>query len=88
MLSSSSLFSWLKVTVMAAKAAILIGFRSSCDLISMCVILFLQGLATPEPLICEPSVYTKSWGLHFRLWGLVSCMFAAVCGFIGVSVYV
>ena len=46
---------------MAASSALLIVCRSGCDLMSMCVMLFVLGFTTPAlnvgfPLTCEPSV--------------------------------
>jgi hypothetical protein len=87
-------FTILRATVMAASSALLIACRSDCYLISTCAVVLVYGLTTSAPsiglpLICEPSVYTKSRGLHFRLWGFVCCIFIIVCVFSGddVSVY-
>lgn len=93
MFRCSYLFSLSRATVMAASLALLIVCLSGCDLISVCVMVFVRGLTTPAPrvglpLICEPSVHTKSWGFHFRLWGLVCSMFVCVCGFTGAGVFV
>ncbi len=67
-----SLFSLLRSTVMAARLALSIAYLYGCDLISMCVMVFVRWLKFPAPsvglpLICEPSVYTKFGGFHFRL---------------------
>jgi len=75
----------------AATSALLILCRSSCDLMSMCVVLSVFGLVTPAPSVgypffCEPSVYTKSLGFHFMLWGLVCRNVVVVCGCTGVGV--
>jgi hypothetical protein len=56
---------------MAAIPALFMAWLSDCYLISMCVMVFVRGLATPAPraglpLIYEPSVYTKSLRLYFR----------------------
>ena len=71
-----SVFSALSAVAMAASSALLMVCLSFWDLISMCVTSSVRGLTTPAlsvllPLTCEPSVYTKSLGFHFLLWGLV-----------------
>jgi hypothetical protein len=62
---------------MVASLALFIVCRSGCDLMSMCVVMSAFGLVTPAPSVgfpftCDPSVYTKSFGLHFLLWIFVS----------------
>ena len=57
----SYVFSCLSATVMAAISALFIVCLFDCDLISMCVMVFVLGLTTPAPrmdlpLTCEPSV--------------------------------
>ena len=69
---------------MAACSAPFIVCRSSCDLMSTCVVMSVFGLVTPAhsvgfPFICEPSVHTKSFGFHFLLWGLVCRIDVVVC---------
>ena len=61
---------------MDASSALLIVCLSFGDLIVMCVTCPVRELTTPAPnvllpLTCEPSVYTKSLGFHFLLWGRV-----------------
>ena len=76
---------------MAASSALFIVCRSGCDLMSMCVVVSVFGMATPAPtvelpFICEPSVYTKYPGFHFLLLGLVFIIVVVVCGCTGVGV--
>ena len=85
MLMLSSMVYCLRATSMAASYALFILCRFGCDLMLMCVMVLVLGLATPDPrmglpLICEPSVYTKSRGVHFRFWGLVCSIRVVVCG--------
>ncbi len=61
MLMWCSVFSCLSATTMAASYALLIVCLSGCDLMSMCVIVFVLGFTTPAPsvgfsLTSEPSV--------------------------------
>ena len=61
---------------MAASSALLIMCRSDCDLMSMCVVVFVLGFTTPAPsvglpLTCEPSVNMKSRGFHVPLYCVV-----------------
>ena len=70
---------------MAVSSALFIVCRFGCDLQSMCVVMSVFGLVTPAPCVgfsftCEPSVYTKSLGFHFLLWGLVCSIVVVVCG--------
>jgi hypothetical protein len=90
MLRCPSVFSVLRAVVMAASSALLIVCLYFWDLISMCVTCAVRGLTTPAPsvllpLTCEPSVYTKSLGFHFLLWGLVFSIVGVWCGCIGVG---
>ena len=80
----SSVFSILRAVVMAASSTLLIVCLSFWYLISMCVVCSFLGLTTPAPSVlfpftCEPSVYTKSLGFHFLLWGLVCNYIMGVC---------
>ena len=57
----SSAFPFLRVTVMAASSTLFIVCRFACELMSICVMVFVLGLNTPAPrmglpLTCEPSV--------------------------------
>jgi len=75
---------------MAASSAMFIVCRSSYDLMSMCVVMNVFGMVTSSPSVgfpftCEPSVYTKSLGFHFLLWGLVCMIVVVVCGCNGVG---
>ena len=59
-LTWSSVFSCLSATTMAASSALFIACLSACDLMSMCVMVFVFGLTTPAPrvgmlLTCERS---------------------------------
>jgi hypothetical protein len=81
----SSVFFVLRAVVMAASSALLIMCLYFWDLISIGVTCVVRGLTTPAPIVllpltCEPSVYTKSLGFHFLLWGLV--LISWVCGVI------
>jgi hypothetical protein len=76
---------------MAASSAQSIVWRSICYFVSMCVVTSVFGLVSPAhsagfPLICEPSVYTKSLGLHFLLWGFVSSIVVVAYGCIDMGV--
>ena len=76
---------------MAASSALFIVCRFGCDFMAMCVVMSVFGLVTPAlsvglPFTCEPSVYTKSLGFHFLLWGLVCKFVVVVCECIGVGV--
>ena len=90
----SSVLSVLRAVVMAASSALLIVCLSFWDLISMCIMCSVFGLTTPAPsvllpLTCEPSVYTKSIGFHFLVWGFV-CRIVGVwgmCAGAGISLY-
>ena len=73
-------FSCFSATAMAASSAPLIVCRSGCDLMYMCMMVFVLGCTTPAPnvgfpLTCEPSVYMKSRGFHLLLccvvWSIV-----------------
>ena len=79
-LKFSFVFSCFSATAMAASSALLIVCRSSYDLMSMWVRVFVLGFTTPAPsvgfpLTCEPSVYMKSRGFHLLLccvaWSIV-----------------
>ena len=75
----SSIFSFSRVTVMDISSSIFIMCRLGCDVMLICVMVFVLGLTTPAPRaglpsICEPSMYTKSRGFH------CSCgVWCAVC---------
>ena len=78
---------------MAARSALMIVCRSGCDLMSMCVMMFVLGFTTPAPIVgfpltCEPSVYTKSLGFHLRLCCLVWSIVVFGGGWVGVGVFV
>ena len=78
---------------MAASSAQLIVCRFGCNFISMCIMVFVRGLMSPAPkvgfpLTCEPCVYTKSCGFHFRLWDRISAMSGGVGGLTCVDVSV
>jgi hypothetical protein len=78
---------------MAASSTQLIVCRFGCDFISMCIMVFTRGLMSPAPkvgfpLTCEPCVYTKSCGFHFRLWDRISAMSGGVGGLTCVDVSV
>ena len=80
----ASVFSLLRARVRAASSVLLIVCLSFCYLMSMCVTLCVRGLTTHAPsvlfpLICEPSVYTKSLGFHVLLWGLVCKILGVWC---------
>jgi hypothetical protein len=84
MLRWSAVFSILRATVMAASSALLTVSHSDCYLIPMWVVVLVRGFTTPAPsiglpLICEPYVYTKSRGFHFRLWAFVWSMYGIAC---------
>ena len=69
-------FSCFSATAMAASSALLIMCRSGCDLMSICVMVFVLGFTTPAPsvkfpLTCEPPVHMKSSRFHLRLWCVV-----------------
>ena len=86
----SYVFSVMRAVVMAASSALLIVCLSSWDSIYMCVTCVFRGLTTPAfsvllPFACEPSVYTKSLGFHFLLWGLVCKIMGVWCVCIGVG---
>ena len=73
---------------MTANSALFILCRSGYHLTSMCVVMLVLGLTTPDPkeglpFPCEPSELTKSRGIHFRLWGLVCSIVVDVCGYTG-----
>ncbi len=93
MLTWFSVFSCLSATAMAASFALLIVCRSGCDLMSMCVMVFVLGFTTPVPsvgfpLTCEPSVYMKSRGYHLRLCCVVWSIVMLGRGWVGVRVLV
>ena len=79
---------------MAASSALLIVCRSGCDLMSMCVMVFVLGFTTPAPsvgfpLTCEPSVYMKSRGFHLLLCYVVWSIVGLECrGWVGAGVLV
>ena len=78
---------------MAASSAMLIVCRFGCDLMSMCVMVFVLGLTTPAPsvgfpLTCEPSVYMNSCGFHLRLCCVVWSIVVLGRGWVGVDVLV
>ncbi len=78
---------------MAASSALLIVCRSGCDLMSMCVMVFVLGFTTPAPsvglpLTCEPSVYMKYHGFHLRLSCAVWSIVVFGRGWVGVGVLV
>ena len=83
-LRRSSVFSCLRAIAMAASSDLFVVYRSDCDLMSIYVVMIVFGLATPAPSVgfpftCEPSVYTKSFGLHFLLWSLVCRIDVVAC---------
>ena len=93
MLIWSSVFSCLSATAMAASSALLIVCRSGCDLMSMCVMMFLLEFNIPAPIVgfpltCEPSVYMKSSGFHLRLCCVVWSIVVVGRGWVGVGVFV
>ncbi len=66
--------------VMAASSALLMVWRSSCDLILMCVLMPVLGLTTDahsvaSPDFFEPSVYIKFVGSHAARSGLRESFF-------------
>jgi hypothetical protein len=74
----------------AASSVLFVVCRSCCDVMSMCVIVFVIGLTTPAPrvglpLTFEPFVEMKSRGFHSQMCS----MFVVTCGRAGawVSVY-
>jgi hypothetical protein len=76
---------------MAASSAPFIVCRSGFDLMSMCVMVSVFGLVPLAPSVglpftCGPSVYTKTLGFYFLLWGLVYSIVVVVCGCTGVDV--
>ncbi len=78
---------------MAAIFALLIACRSGCDLMSMCVMVFVLGFTTPAPsvgfpLTWELSVYMKSRGFHLRLCCVVLSIVMLGRGWVGVGVLV
>jgi hypothetical protein len=90
MLRCPSVFSVLRAVVMAASSALLIVRLSVWNSIYMCVMCSVRGLTTPAPsallpFTCEPSVYKKSLGFHFMLWGLVCSIVGVLCVCIGVG---
>ena len=93
MLTWFSVFSCLSATAMAASSAMLIVCLSGCDLMSMCVMVFVLGFPTPAPSVgfpftCEPSVYMKSRGFHLRLCGVVWSIVVLGRGWVGDGVLV
>ena len=69
---------------MTAISALFIVCRFGCDLMSMYVVMSVFGLVIPAPSVgfpftYEPSVYTKSFGFHFLLRGLVCRIDVVVC---------
>ncbi len=86
----SSVFSVLRAVVMATSSALLIVCLSFGEMIAICVTCPVRGLTTPSPsvllpLTCEPSVYTKSLGFLFLLWGWVFKIVVVWCVCIGVG---
>jgi hypothetical protein len=87
-------FSYLSATAMAASSVMLIVCRSSCDLMSMCVMVFVLGFTTPAPnvgfsLTYGPSVYIKSRGSHLLLCCVVwSIVWLGRRGWVGAGVLV
>ncbi len=86
-------FSCLSATAMAASSVLLIVCRSGCDLMFMCLTVFVFGFTTPAPsvgfpLTCEPSVYMKSSGFHLRLCCVVWSIVMLGRGWVGVGVLV
>ncbi len=54
MLMWFSVFSCLSAAALAANSALLIVCRSGCDLMSMCVMMFVLGFTTPAPSVRFP----------------------------------
>ena len=74
-------------------STLLIVCRSGCDLMSMCVMVFVLGFTTPAPsvgfpLTYEPSVYMKSRGFHLRLCCVVWSIVVLGRGWVGAGVLV
>ena len=93
MLMWSSVFSCLSATAMVANSALLIVCLSGCDLMSMCVMVFVLGFTTPAPSVgfpftCEPFVYMKSSGFHLRLCCVVWSIVVLGRGWVGVGMLV
>jgi hypothetical protein len=60
-------------------------------MMSMCLVTSAFGLVTPAlsvefPFTCEPSVYTKYFGVDFLLWSLVCRIDFVVCRCTGMGV--
>jgi hypothetical protein len=64
-------FSCLSATAaMAASFALFVVCRSGCDLMFICVMVFVLAPAPSVkfPLTCDPSVYMKSSGFHIFVY--------------------
>ena len=93
MLMWFSVFSCLSSTSMSASTHLCIMWCSCCDLMFMCVMVFVLGFTTHAPgvgfpLTSEPSVYMKSRGFHLCLCCVVWSVFVLGRGWVGAGVLV